>query len=230
MRYSVAVAISGTLAMPGVCAARAKRLGGTSVAMALQRRAAARPFVGATGNQAILRRFPLLQRQPTTDEQPKPPDPKPMIPLGNDWKLDPSASHMDPPKPWDQPGAGSGGPSGVSLEDINKGRSILFGRKGGPPPLNMNFRMPSCSALETADSTPTAPKYKSFQTYDTERKVFHSALSKDPWPQLTPEQYQAAIDDCKAKAPKPMQPLPVPPKPQPNDAPGGTLPPGMAYA
>lgn len=185
-------------------------------------------LVGGAGNQAVLRQMPLLQRQPTTDEQPKP-DPKPLIPMGSDWKFDPSLSHADTPKPWDQPGAGSG-PKGVSLEDINKGRSVLFGGKGAPPPLNMNFQMPACSALETADSTPAAPRYKSFQTYDTERKVFHSPLSKDPWPQLTAEQYQAVIDDCKAKAPKPMQPLPVPPKPQPNDAPGSVLPPGQAYA
>jgi hypothetical protein len=85
-----------------------------------------------------------------------------LIPIGSDWKFDPSASHAGAPTPFDKPGAGSG-PTGVSLEDINKGRNILFGGKGAPPALNLNSKIPPCSALETADSTPAAPKYKTFQ-------------------------------------------------------------------
>jgi len=180
----------------------------------------------ATGNQAALRRFTLLQRQ-TNDQDPKP-DPKPLIPLGKDWKFDPSGSHPGAPTPWDQPGGSSGG-AGGSLEDINKGYHTLFDKKD-PPALNKNFQMPPCSALEAADSTSATTKYKSFQTYDTERKLYHSPLTKDPWPQLTPEQYQAAIEACKAQAPKPLPKLPMPPKPPLQDAPGSTLPPGQAYA
>ncbi len=202
-------------------------------AAAVQRRTKARSVPGAVGNQAALRRFTLLQRQTPGPNQDQPkPDPKPLIPIGPDWKFDPSVSHADAPTPWDKPGGGSG-PTGVSLEDINKGRSILFGGSKGPPPLNLSFKMPPCSALETADSTPSARKYKSFETYDTERKVFHSPLDKDPRPQLTREQYQAAVNACKDQAPKAQTPTPMPPmppKPPMQDAVPSALPPGQAYA
>jgi hypothetical protein len=204
-----------------VYGARMKRSSGAAVArVALQRRAAARRDAGAVGNQAALQRFRLLQRQTADDDQKKP-DPKPLLPIGPDWKFDPSVSQSDAPTPWDKPGGGSG-PTGVSLEDINKGRSILFGGKGAPPTLNKDFQMPPCSLLETPDSTPAARKYKTFEQYDTERKVFHSPLSKDPWPPLTPQQYQAAINDCKAQAPQPPAPK--------GDSPQSILPPSQAYA
>jgi hypothetical protein len=212
-----------------VYGARSKPFSGAApVRIAPPRRIVRQRDASAVGNQAALQRFRLLQRQTSDDDQKKP-DPKPVLPIGPDWKLDPSVSHSDAPTPWDKPGGGSG-PTGISLEDINKGRSILFGGKGGPPTLNKNFQMPPCSVLETADSTPAARKYKTFQQYDTERKVFHSQLSKDPWPPLIPEQYQAAIDDCKAKAPQPPAPMPMPAPPPKGDFPQSTLPPGQAYA
>ena len=163
------------------------------------------------GNQAALRRVPLrLQRQTTDDPTQKAPDPKPLIPLGKDWKFDPSGSHPDAPKPWDKPGGDSDG-TGGSLEDIHKGWVTLFGPKAGPPALNKNFQTPPCGALQSATSTTAQPKNNSFANYDTDRKVFHSPLTKDPWPPLTPEQYQTAVYDCKASAPKPTAPTTAPP-------------------
>ena len=157
----------------------------------------------------MLRRSGLLQRQ-TTDTDPKP-TPPPLLPLGKDWFFDPSASHPGAPKPWDKPGGDPGG-AGGSLEDLNKGYHTLFDKKA-PPALNTDFKMPPCSVLEAADSTSAVKKYLKFQTYDTMRKLYHSPLTKDPWPQLTAEQYQAACEACKSQAaPKPAAPTPPPPK------------------
>ena len=225
--------------MPGVCAARARRTGGVAPGMAAQRRAPLKRLAGAAGNQAALRRFPLLQRQTPDDPAQKPdpnqevkPDPKPLIPLGSDWKLDPSGSHPGAPTPWDKPGPGGGG-AGGSLEDIHKGAVSLFGPKASP---GMNFTPPPCTSLLTTDSTPKAPKYRTFQDWDQFRKLWHSAPpAKDIWQPLTPEQYNAAVEDCKAKNPPaadPAQPLNLPklPKQPLPDPPVNPLKPGQAYA
>ena len=200
--------------MPCVIGARSKRCSAPSAAVAVKRRAV---LERTAGNQATLRRYALVQRD-TTDADPKP-DPKPLIPLGKDWKLDPSGSHPGAPKPWDQPGAAGSSAAGGSLEDINKGYHALFDKKP-PAGLNKDFKMPPCSVLESADSTSATKKYKSFQSYDTMRRLYHSPLTKDPWPPLTPEQYRLAIDACSAQAPpKPAVPAPPPQPPAAQIAP-----------
>jgi hypothetical protein len=197
---------------------------------AAARLAAAQPAGVMPGSAA-----PALRRQ-TPDDQPKK-DPKPLIPLPVVDKLDVAPFVPVPtpggsgPTPYDAPGK-SPDPSGKgpSLEDLHGAGVSLFGKQPLQLGLNKNFQMPDCSRLETPDSTKAAPKYKTFEQYDLDRKLYHSPLSKDPWPPLTREQYKAAIDACPKAAEAPKQEVPVIPKdPLPKgDFPTPTQPPGQA--
>ena len=200
--------------------------------LAAARLSAAQPAGVVAGSAA-----PALRRQ-TPDDQPKK-DPKPLIPLPGVGKFDvvPFVPIPTPggsgPTPYDAPGK-SPDPSGKgpSLEDLHGAGVSLFGNKPLQLGLNKNFQMPDCSKLETADSTKAAPKYKTFEQYDLDRKLYHSPLTKDPWPPLTREQYQAAIDACPKAQAQPRQELPIIPKdPLPKgDFPTPTQPPGQANA
>ncbi|HEY1880525.1 MAG TPA: hypothetical protein VGG68_11400 [Caulobacteraceae bacterium] len=215
---------------------------GVAPAIAARRRTPVKRLAGADGNQARLRRL-VLQRQSTDDPAQRPdpnqeikPTPKPWFPLGSDWKFDPTASHPDAPAPWDKPGS-TGGPGG-SLEDLHGGLVDVFGKKKGPGAIT--GPMPPCSALHAPDWTAQAPKYRTWQDYDNQRKLWHLPPAKDVWPQLSPEDYNAAVETCKqqeAKQPppstQPTPPLPTLPMPPPSpkgDFPGPTLPPGQKYA
>jgi len=215
-----------------VCGARARRSDGVAPGMAARRRAPLKRLAGAAGNQAALRRFPLLQRQSADDPAQKPdpnqelkPEPKPLIPLGSDWKLDPSGSHPGAPTPYDKPGPGAGG-AGGSLEDVHKGWNKLFGPKPGLTPL-APAQAPPCSVTL---------QYPDFKSYETTRKLFHGPLDKEPWPQLTEDQFNKARADCKPQAAPPLQAqpvkpsLPIPPAGPKGDFPPSTLPKGQAYA
>jgi hypothetical protein len=199
-------------------------------AIAARRRTPTKRLAGTDGNQARLRRL-VVRRQTPEDPIPQPdlnnppePAPKPWIPLGPDWKLDPSVSHPDAPHPWDKPGAGGG--AGGSLEDVHKGWNKLFGPKPGLPPL-APVQAPPCSVLM---------QFADFNTYDNTRKFFHGPLDKEPWPQLTRDQFNQALADCKAKAAPPTQQPPQQQKPSLPPAqpvPDPMLPPlpkGQAYA
>jgi len=193
---------------------------------------AARPAAVMPGSSA-----PALRRQ-TPDDQPKK-DPKPLIPLPVVDKLDvvPFVPVPTPggtgPTPYDAPGK-SPDPSGKgpSLEDLHGAGASLLGKQPLQLGLNKNFQIPGCSRLESPDSTKAAPKYRTFEQYDLDRKLYHSPLTKDPWPPLTREEYQAAIDACPKAAQAPKQEVPVIPQdPLPKgDFPTPTQPPGQAIA
>ena len=176
---------------------------------------------------------PALRRQTPEDEN-KPPAPKPLLPLPIVDKFDPlpflPTPGGSPPSPYD-PGSKVTDPSGKgpSLEDLHGGYQTLFGKKPLNLGINLNAKMPDCSRLEAVDSTKAVPKYMRFDQYDLQRKLYHSPLSNDPWPQVTPEQYKVTIDACPQAQPQvtPVIPKDKPPK---GDFPGSTLPPGQAMA
>jgi hypothetical protein len=176
---------------------------------------------------------PALRRQPP-DEENKPPAPKPLMPLPGVDKFDVAPFLPFPggsaPTPFDKPGTVTD-PSGKgpSIEDLRGGYQDLFGKKPLNLGLNTNAQMPPCSALETTYSTKAAPRYWTFEQYDLSRKLYHSPLTKDPWPQVTPEQYKSTIDACPKEQPREMPVIPKDPS-QKGDFPGSTLPPGQAMA
>jgi hypothetical protein len=179
----------------------------------------------------------VLRRQTPDDEIKK--DAPPLLPLpgGNKFDIVPflPLPGGKGPTPFDKPGVVND-PSGKgpSLEDLNSGLRSIFGKDKPRYGLNKTDQVPDCSVLETHDSTPTARKYKTFQQYDQERKIFHGPLTKDPWPLLSPGEYDQAIGNCPKSepAPEPEAPLPkLPREPAPlQDAPPPSLPPGQAYA
>jgi hypothetical protein len=176
---------------------------------------------------------PALRRQ-TPDEETKP-APKPLFPLPIVDKFDPVPFVPTPggtaPSPYDQPGKVTD-PSGKgpSLEDLRGAREKLFGKTPLNLGINNNPKMPNCSSLETADSTKAVPKYWTYEQYDVQRRLYHGPLTKDAWPQVTPEQYKAVIDTCPKEVKREMPVIP-PPAPLPKgDFPGSTLPPGQAMA
>jgi hypothetical protein len=172
-----------------------------------------------------------VQRQGPDDPIPTPdinnppePKPKPWIPLGKDWSFDPSVSHPDAPHPWDKPGAGGG--AGGSLEDLHGGLNKVFGPKPKLPPLAAAVG-PPCEALL---------RVRTYANYQAQRALNHSGFDKEPWPQLTEDQFNAMLADCKpTRAPTAEPPekpsLPAPEPSQKGDFPTSpALPPGQAYA
>ena len=176
---------------------------------------------------------PALRRQSPDDEN-KQPAPKPLIPLPGIDKFDVAPFLPFPggsaPTPFDKPGTVTD-PSGKgpSIEDLHGGYQTLFGKKPLNLGLNTNAQMPPCSALETTYSTKAAPRYWTFEQYDLSRKLYHSPLTQDPWPQVTPEQYKSTIDACPKEQPREVPVIPKDPS-QKGDFPGSTLPPGQAMA
>jgi hypothetical protein len=171
-----------------------------------------------------------LRRQ-TPDDENKPPKPKPMFPLPIVDQFDPVPFVPTPggsgPSPYDPPSKVTD-PSGKgpSLEDIRGGYQTLFGKKPLNLGMNLNAKMPGCSQLQASGSTTAWPVYQTFEQYDLARKMFHSPLSKDPWPQLTPGEYEAAVAAC----PQPPKPIPKEPAPPKGDFPTSATKPGTALA
>jgi hypothetical protein len=173
-----------------------------------------------------------LHRQPT-DEESKP-TPKPLVPIPFFDKFDVAPFVPAPggsaPTPFDAPG-NTTDPSGKgpSMEDLNAARSLLD-KKPLQLGLNYNATMPGCSMLEASGSTKESRRYRTFEQYDLDCKVFHGPLSKDPWPVLDRDSYNQAIGACPKSEPpmlKPDFPIERPPL---QDAPERTLPEGQAYA
>jgi Domain of unknown function (DUF4157) len=121
---------------------------------------------------------------------------------------------------------------GPSSEDLNKGLHSIFDKKEPKLGLNNNAKFPDCSKLELSGSTAAARKYWTFEQYDLQRKMSHSPLRNDPWPQMLHDEYNAAI----ASYPKGYRPVndepahPAAPRPDPAPDMPPLLPPGQAYA
>jgi hypothetical protein len=175
----------------------------------------------------------MIRRQ-TPDDEPKK-DPKPLAQVG-DYTLSflpflplPSATPGGGgPSPYDPPGKVTDPPGKtLSTEDANKAFHMLTDKDKPKLGLNTNAKLPDCSRLEAVDSTKAARKYWRFEQYDLQRKMLHSPLSGDPWPALSREQYNAAIQACpKGDGPAKADPPAAPAAPAPT--PTQTLPPPLA--
>lgn len=175
---------------------------------------------------------PALRRQ-TPDDEPKK-TLEPLLPIPGFDKFDikpyvplPGGSA---PTPYDPPSKVpdilGGGPS---MGDLNAGWHTLFDKNAIQLGANAG-KMPSCSALETGDSTRENRRYHSFGQYEQDRRIWHGPMSKDPWPQLSEAEYKSFIDAC-PKGEQPLLKLDFPvEKPSLQDAPQRTLPTGEAYA
>jgi Domain of unknown function (DUF4157) len=174
---------------------------------------------------------PALRRDGPDDD--KKPTPKPLIPLPVVDQFDPLPYVPFPnssgPTPYDAPNkVPSISGQGPSLEDLHKGGISLFGKT----PLRLGLKptnMPDCSKLESPSSTSKKRQYYDFKQYELMRRLYHDRMSQDPWPILTPGEYDNFIQSCPRVEPDLPQPD-IPPKPPLQDAPMPNLPKGQAYA